>query len=224
MKTTNNPITEKQVLTYLNYFRVQPEWLFDEYNNSPLKEKWLKSCLTKFTSFGYVYKEGLILKMELPNGNIETQKFENIVSLSEIKDLSSLTNQINKVRELEKQTQRLRAEKVSEILNTYPPEKRKQSLEIMKVGVTELAKLQHIAQGKMDIRISDFSKDSLLAITRYQKLYAEINRTIVNKQELEQETNKPTQVQSREMPSHVEAREEELTSIKNDKIKKELDR
>jgi hypothetical protein len=194
---TQQPVTEKQISSYLKYFNVKPEWLFNPENQSPTKDKWIKSCFSKFTNFGYIKDQGLVLKSELPDGAIVHEAFENVVSLSNIKDLESLTSEINRVKELQKINQRARAEKVSEVLNTFPPEKRTKTLETMKEGATELAKLQFIAQGKVDLHIADFSKETLTALSNYQQVRDEINQTIKRENELEQSKPDPEQSQER---------------------------
>lgn len=196
MKTTNKPITEKQISSYLKYFGIQEEWLFDPKNTTLKKEKWLKSTFTKFTDFGYKKESGLLLKQEVPEGIIAYQAFANVVSISKITDLETLTKEINRVRELQKMNQKARAEKVSEVLNTYTPEKRTKVLDAMKEGATELAKMQYIAQGKVDLHIADFSKETLEKLTHYQRVRDEINQKIKSRnreQELEQTNADNTQ-------------------------------
>jgi hypothetical protein len=194
---TQQPVTEKQISSYLKYFRVEEEWLFNPENQSLTKDKWIKSCFTKHTDFGYIKDQGVLLKQELPEGIIAYQAFANVVSLSNIKDLETLTSEINRVKELQKINQRARAEKVSEVLNTFPPEKRTKALETMKEGATELAKLQYIAQGKVDLHIADFSRETLTALSNYQQVRDEINQTIKRENELEQSKPDPEQSQER---------------------------
>ena len=181
MKTTNKPITEKEITDYLAYFKVEPDWLFDKENTSLKKESWIKSCFTKFTSFGYVHKEGLILKTEIPDGIMERKAFEEMVSLADIKEMKALAEAINSVKEYEAKVRKERAEVVADILNTYTPEEKSKALEVMKEGVKELAQLQYICQGKIDLHITDISTDSLEKLKQYQRVRDEINLHIKQK-------------------------------------------
>lgn len=192
MKTTNQQITEKEITDYLAYFKVEPDWLFDTENASPKKESWMKSCFTKFTSFGYVHKEGLILKTEMPDGNIERKAFEEMVSLAEINDIKTLAQAINSVKEYETKVRKERAEKVANILNTYTPEEKSKVLQTMNEGAKALAKIQFVAQGKLDLHITDFSSDTLEKLTQYQRVRDEINLHIKQKnRESELEQTRP---------------------------------
>ncbi len=190
-------VTKKQVEGYLKYFNVNQEKLFTN-EHTEKRRDWIKSVFARFTDFGYVKDAGLLIRVEQINARIIHSHFDNLIKVQKIKNMDALVTKINSLIEIQNNIKRERLGKMDDVMESLSEEKRMYFEQTIKLGKQEMAKIQSIASGKLNIHISDFKIETIEKIKDYCEVQKEINQKINRSIELKNLKDKEGEDQKQE--------------------------